>query len=110
MYESVKVLKPCPFCGSANVEYYNDSEVRTYVACCDCGASIDSQYSSHDVVEAWNRRVFGNAPSVPRPIPVPQYPSVPVSTLCKVCGIDFAGKAWGYVCYHSNCPTKITTF
>lgn len=31
-----------------------------------------------------------------------------VSNVCKVCGIDFGKKAWGYVCYNTNCPTGIS--
>lgn len=26
---------------------------------------------------------------------------------CRVCGMDFS-KPMGYVCYNSNCPTKVT--
>lgn len=29
-------------------------------------------------------------------------------TGCSVCNLDFKG-AWGYVCYRSNCPVRITS-
>lgn len=30
------------------------------------------------------------------------------SSRCKTCGIDFGTGAWGYVCNHAKCPTKVT--
>jgi hypothetical protein len=35
-------------------------------------------------------------------------PTIKVSNVCNVCGIDFGNKAWGYVCYNDKCPTRIT--
>ena len=32
-------------------------------------------------------------------------PSKPVSNVCSLCGLDFNGKAFGYVCYNNGCPT-----
>ena len=29
-------------------------------------------------------------------------------TGCNVCGIKFGTGAWGYVCHHPKCPTKVT--
>ena len=49
-------LKPCPFCGSIDVEekQYGDNEF--WVSCADCGARI-SEYEDYDeAIEAWNRR------------------------------------------------------
>lgn len=37
------------------------------------------------------------------PIPKNEYKG------CHICGIDFTKAAWGYVCYQSNCPTRITS-
>ena len=37
---------------------------------------------------------------------VPQPYTLPTNQ-CAVCGIKFEG-AWGYVCNHPNCPTRIT--
>ena len=43
------------------------------------------------------------------PAPMPPFP--PVSQWnqgCAVCGIGADGKAYGYVCPRSDCPTKVT--
>lgn len=52
-------LKPCPFCGSANVHSYSYKEAvyRQYaVKCKKCGARIMAQ-STELAIEKWNRRV-----------------------------------------------------
>lgn len=39
----------------------------------------------------------------------PEYPSENKGYACKVCGMFFeAGKAYGYACMHSKCPTRLT--
>jgi hypothetical protein len=45
-------LKPCPFCGSSNIDPagWMDGDGNAGPACDDCGASAES-------VDAWNRRV-----------------------------------------------------
>lgn len=51
-------LKPCPFCGSANVHAYSYKEAvyRQYaVKCKKCGARIMAQ-STELAIEKWNRR------------------------------------------------------
>ena len=47
-------LKPCPFCGSKDVEYDNDTghddnSFRSWISCDECGAKANDE-------EAWNRR------------------------------------------------------
>ena len=37
--------------------------------------------------------------------PMQVVPSRPISNVCSKCGIDFNGKAFGYVCYNNGCPT-----
>lgn len=32
---------------------------------------------------------------------------IPTTTICSVCNIDFRG-TWGYVCYRSSCPTRVS--
>jgi hypothetical protein len=39
---------------------------------------------------------------------ITQPPITIPNTKCLLCGIEFGTGAWGYVCHHSNCPTKIT--
>ena len=29
---------------------------------------------------------------------------------CQVCGKYFGNNAWGYVCYNTNCPTRVTAY
>jgi Lar family restriction alleviation protein len=45
-------LKPCPFCGSTNIEH---SKIWIFIACNNCKAQI-SRPSEKEAVEAWNRR------------------------------------------------------
>lgn len=32
----------------------------------------------------------------------------PIGQGCSVCGLGSEGKAWGYVCNNSGCPTRVT--
>ena len=55
-------LKPCPFCGSADIEIsfryplLGKKELRMLVVCNCCGC-MTAQYRNEDkAVEAWNRR------------------------------------------------------
>lgn len=52
-------LKPCPFCGSNEIQLYIcPSEVKTeyVVYCLGCGASSMYADKEKDAVFAWNRR------------------------------------------------------
>lgn len=41
--------------------------------------------------------------------PKPDWLRTKIGTTCSVCGMFFeAGKAYGYVCPHSGCPSKVT--
>lgn len=60
---------------------------------------------AHDKCEAWLAALAQQA----EPVPMPLFP--PVSRWnrgCAVCGIGADGKAYGYVCPRSDCPTKVT--
>ena len=52
-------LKPCPFCGDADIEiiesseYYDEFEVQ----CQECGARSDWENTRRKVVADWNKRV-----------------------------------------------------
>ncbi len=52
-------LKPCPFCGSKdlNIRYDSDSDIRIKVICQDCGSQSGSDETEMKMREAWNRRV-----------------------------------------------------
>ena len=41
------------------------------------------------------------------PSPYEYIPAIK-SSGCPVCRIDFSKGAWGYVCHHPNCPTRVT--
>lgn len=56
-------LKPCPFCGSDDVEA-SDMEGKHYVVCYDCALEGPLHESRAAVVAAWNRRALA-APAVP---------------------------------------------
>lgn len=55
-------LKPCPFCGSENVEFIPNEEqaidnTKTgFILCFGCGFSTDTFYSERHAAKAWNRR------------------------------------------------------
>lgn len=53
-------LKPCPFCGSKNIELsaeeYHDKDVFYIVSCNNCGAQIEGSGRSKEAAEAWNTR------------------------------------------------------
>lgn len=54
-----ETLKPCPFCGSNEVQLYvclNEIKTAYVVQCIDCGASSAYMYSRKDAIEMWNRR------------------------------------------------------
>ena len=51
-------LKPCPFCGSHDVEYYETGDYGfpfNYVCCRDCPASV-RESSEQAAITAWNTR------------------------------------------------------
>lgn len=52
------LLKPCPFCGSKNIDPHGwASEYASGPACDDCGASAGSvSGSDEDNIAAWNTR------------------------------------------------------
>lgn len=52
-------LKPCPFCGNTDLDYYVDCFVSTYVECKICGVKVQGAYNSvgkKEADELWNRR------------------------------------------------------
>lgn len=47
-------------------------------------------------------------PAMPTPNTVP-WPKVEKTTMgCQTCGIGSDGRAYGYVCSRSDCPTRVT--
>ena len=55
-------LKPCPFCGSQDVDTTMDCMFGNfYVKCFNCYAVIpepsSTNYTEKEAIEAWNRRV-----------------------------------------------------
>lgn len=72
-------LKPCPFCGSDDVEAL-DMEGKHYVVCYDCALEGPFHKSRAAVIAAWNTRAALAAPGVPpewQPIETaPAYPFV----------------------------------
>ena len=62
-------LKPCPFCGSTNIQYlisghfqpWDDAEMRLWYhcSCYDCGAETDTGgcRTMKEATQAWNRRL-----------------------------------------------------
>ena len=53
-------LKPCPFCGSADVEVTTCElvdDIRYWVICNNCCASSDITYEKEKAIEKWDERV-----------------------------------------------------
>lgn len=52
------MLKPCPFCGSADLEVTADPLDRrdSFVLCRSCGARTSSAFHAEKSVEKWNQR------------------------------------------------------
>lgn len=56
----MKDLKPCPFCGSSELDYgiYNGPmREYSYIQCENCLAEIHAKGNIDDAGEAWNRRI-----------------------------------------------------
>ena len=74
-------LKPCPFCGSADIanvsagfagpsDRWHAGDEIFAVNCKNCGASVPNRYRNALVVEAWNQRA--TPPAAPAPAPSAQ--------------------------------------
>ena len=52
-------LKPCPFCGSTDVEsvYRFEKGDHFIIACQECGARSSPCLTEHEAVKMWNKRV-----------------------------------------------------
>lgn len=52
-------LKPCPFCGSIDIELYELSEDgNAYARCLGCGAEGSVQGTLYNAIDSWNRRAI----------------------------------------------------
>ncbi|WP_422824239.1 Lar family restriction alleviation protein [Xenorhabdus siamensis] len=52
-------LKPCPFCGSKNIDwswFYTDGKRHTLIYCEDCPAQVVGKMLKSDAVKVWNQR------------------------------------------------------
>ena len=55
-------LRPCPFCGSEDVEINSvtiGERESSYIFCNGCGAYVEFEFSDHgweETIELWNRR------------------------------------------------------
>ena len=61
-----KELKPCPFCGSTDIEveeYLPESCCTKFwkVACTDCCGGFQSEHNKKEAVAIWNRRPMEDA-------------------------------------------------
>lgn len=63
--------------------------------------SDDYKRGWYDGYQAAKREQSVNIPTTPF------IPPLQSSNACKTCGMIFNG-AMGYVCYHPNCPSKVT--
>jgi hypothetical protein len=51
-------LKPCPFCGCTEIEYYEAQDYSCPMICCSqCPAGVEScNHTLEQLKEAWNKR------------------------------------------------------
>jgi Lar family restriction alleviation protein len=57
-------LKPCPFCGSKNIDLLDDQDMvyygyAYYAKCRQCKAQSRSEQKKEDAIAAWNEREGG---------------------------------------------------
>lgn len=53
-------LKPCPFCGSRNLNYYINQYLGGCITCVDCKLMMcenGCRLTLEELIERWNRRV-----------------------------------------------------
>lgn len=50
-------LKPCPFCGSKNIEITSYGADIVFIQCDGCSATFPHFDCEKEAIEAWNRRV-----------------------------------------------------
>jgi len=48
--------KPCPFCGSSNLEVLDNSPFAVYVCCLKCMARTGARRTLQDAADAWDQR------------------------------------------------------
>ena len=51
-------LKPCPFCGSDELDIWQNDAGNYFVVCIGCGANGRDERKEEKAVEVWNRRTF----------------------------------------------------
>ena len=49
-------LKPCPFCGSENIDLIAHHKIVVFVQCDNCGATFPDFDSKEEAIKAWNTR------------------------------------------------------
>lgn len=60
MFEVIKDLGSCPFCGGGgfvNHDIWNDGKFMFAIDCMDCGAGTGAFETLEEAIRAWNRRV-----------------------------------------------------
>ena len=50
-------IKPCPFCGSEDVEVFPNYG-RYFAACCDCGSEGPNKERKEEAIRKWNQRPY----------------------------------------------------
>ena len=50
-------IKPCPFCGSEDVEVFSNYG-RYFVTCCDCGSEGPNKEGKEEAIKGWNQRPY----------------------------------------------------
>ena len=77
------------------------------------GGCTDSDDGTVEAITVWCPEIID---ALKAALAEPQYPEIPWGKAigveqkrgCRVCGIGADGKAYGYVCSRSDCPTRVT--
>lgn len=80
-------LKPCPFCGSHQVDLFGDDELGWLARCADCHASAGDCDTKTETIEAWNTRAERTCKRIDSPNDDEGRPNLPT---CSECGEELS--------------------
>lgn len=91
-----KILKPCPFCGSEELDITMNDNDMFYVVCLGCGSCGRDEKKVEKAIASWNRREVGE--KVVRCNECRWWDCIDHCRLSKmvVYGSDYCSQGWGF--------------